>query len=230
MPDAPRALMLFAAGLGTRMAPLTNQRPKPLVEVAGRALIDHALDQAAGQALERIVANTHYRAEQLEAHLAPRGVITLRETELLDTGGGLKNALPLLPGGAVFTLNTDAVWTGPSPLATLARHWNPARMDALLILVPHHRAHGHVGDGDFALAGDGRLRRSGDHVFGGAQIIARRVVEAVPARVFSLNRLWDSLAARGRLHGVVHPGGWCDVGRPDCIARAEALLTGKPDD
>lgn len=224
MPDAPRALMLFAAGLGTRMAPLTRRRPKPLVEVAGKPLIDHALDQAAGLGLAPILANTHYLAPMLEAHLAPRGVITLREAELLDTGGGLKNALPQLPGEAVFTLNTDAVWTGPSPLATLAAHWDSRRMDALLILVPRDRALGHAGAGDFALEGEGRLARGGGFVYGGAQIIARAAVEAVEGRVFSLNRVWDALAAKGRLCGVIHPGGWCDVGRPQSIALAEALL------
>lgn len=233
-PTTPRALMLFAAGFGTRMAPLTRTRPKPLIPVAGRALIDHALDQATGMGLARIVANTHHLAEQVEAHLAPRGVRTVRETpDILDTGGGLRNALDLLEAGepeaSVFTLNTDAVWTGPSPLRTLADAWDPQRMDALLMLVAPERAVGRSGPGDFARDAQGRLSRGGPFTYAGAQIIRAEAVRAVPERVFSLNRVWDALAARGRLFGVVHPGAWCEVGHPGAIAPAEALLRGVAD-
>ena len=128
--------MLFAAGFGTRMGELTRSRPKPLIPVAGRALLDHALDLAAGAGLSRQVVNAHYLAEQVVAHLDGRGIPVAVETpEILDTGGGLRAALPLLGPGPVFTLNTDAVWTGPNPLVTLAGAWDPARMDALLLLM-----------------------------------------------------------------------------------------------
>lgn len=219
--------MLFAAGFGTRMRPLTATRPKPLVEVAGRPLIDHALDLAHRAGIRRIVANLHYRAEMLEAHLQGSGVVTVTEhPDILDTGGGLRNALPLLGDGPVLTLNTDAVWTGPNPLATLRETWRPGEMDALLLLVPKDAATGHAGPGDFLMDGAGRLSRGPGLVFGGAQIVEPAAVETVSDRVFSLNRVWDDAAARGRLFGVVHPGGWCDVGRPASIPVAEALLSG----
>ncbi|MCX7646223.1 MAG: nucleotidyltransferase family protein [Rhodobacteraceae bacterium] len=226
MRNAPRALMIFAAGFGTRMGALTATRPKPLIEVAGRALLDHALALAEGQGLDRIVVNAHYLAEQVAAHLAGRaGVsVAVERPEILDTGGGLRAALPLLGPGPVFTLNSDAVWTGPNPLATLRAAWDPARMDALLLLLPRERAAGHAGPGDFVRAAGGALARGPGLVYSGAQIVNPGRLAAVPDRAFSLNRLWDALIPEGRLHGVVHPGGWCDVGRPESIPLAEALL------
>lgn len=220
-------LMLFAAGFGTRMGPLTADRPKPLVPVAGRALIDHALAIADdSQVVTRTVVNLHYRADQIRAHLAARSDIALSpETpEILDTGGGLRQALPQLGAGPVATLNTDAVWTGPNPLAALAAAWDPARMDALLLLVPPERALGHSGRGDFTMDAEGRLTRAPGHVYTGAQILSTDLLALVPDPVFSLNRVWDIAEKRGRLFGLVHAGGWCDVGRPDCIPIAEAML------
>ncbi|PTW50559.1 nucleotidyltransferase family protein [Rhodovulum kholense] len=227
----PTALMLFAAGFGTRMRPLTDDRPKPLIEVAGRPLIDHALALAEGAGLNRIVVNAHYRAGQIESHLAGRhGIAVLREDpQILDTGGGLRHALPLLGEGPVFTLNSDAVWTGPNPLATLAAAWDPARMDGLLLLIPRGRATGHAGTGDFLTDADGRLTRGPGAVYSGAQILRTDGLAEIPEPVFSLNRLWDRMLAEGRLFGVLHPGGWCDVGHPDGIAEAEALLAGQGD-
>lgn len=228
MRTPPAALMLYAAGLGTRMRPLTDDRPKPLVTVAGRALIDHALALVPDGL--RVVANSHYRATQLAAHLAGRGIAISHEPVLLDTGGGLAAALPLLDADPIYTLNTDAVWTGPGPLATLAAAWDAARMDALLLVVPQDRATGHAGAGDFRLHPDGRLQRgpgvAADRVYTGAQILTPRLIEPDDGAVFSNNLLWNRAAARGRLFGVVHPGGWCDVGRPDSIPLAEALLHG----
>jgi MurNAc alpha-1-phosphate uridylyltransferase len=226
MRNCPDALMIFAAGFGTRMGALTARRPKPLVEVAGRTLLDHALALAEGQGIARIAVNAHYHAEQIAAHLARRpGVTVLTEApEILDTGGGLAAALPALGEGPVFTLNSDAVWTGPNPLAALRAAWDPGRMDALLLLVPPDRARGHSGAGDFRLAADGRLSRGGGLVYSGAQIVNPSRLAEIPDRVFSLNRLWDRLIAEGRLYGVVHEGGWCDVGRPEAIPLAEALL------
>ena len=224
MRAAPDALMLFAAGFGTRMGALTADRPKPLIPVAGRALIDHALDLAQGAGVARIVANTHYRAEQMAAHLAGRGILLSHEDEILETGGGLRKALPLLGQGPVFTLNTDAVWTGPNPVAQLRAAWDGAAMGALLALVPPERASGHGGKGDFSLSPDGRIRRGGDYVYTGAQIVDPDGLEAIEGAAFSLNRHWDRLIGAGRAFGMVHAGGWCDVGRPESIALAERML------
>jgi len=225
----PAALMLYAAGFGTRMGALTADRPKPLIPVAGRALIDHAL--ALVPPGLRVVVNTHYRADQIAAHVAGRGLLLSHEPDLLETGGGLRAALPLLDADPVYTLNTDAVWTGPNPLDTLAAAWDGVRMDALLLLVPPGRATGHTGRGDFAMAGDGALSRGPGFVptvvYTGAQIISPRLLDTVPDRIFSSNRLWDAAEARGRLFGVLHPGGWCDVGQPGSLPLAEALLAGQ---
>ena len=222
--------MLFAAGFGTRMGELTRSRPKPLIPVAGRALLDHALDLAAGAGISRQVVNAHYLAEQVVAHLDGRGIPVAVETpEILDTGGGLRAALPLLGPGPVFTLNTDAVWTGPNPLVTLAGAWDPARMDALLLLIPADRAQGHSGAGDFTLAEDGQIARGPGFVYSGAQIVDPAGLAQISDAVFSLNRLWDRIGRAGRLYGAVHRGGWCDVGRPAGIAVAEAMLADPPD-
>ncbi|PZX18989.1 MurNAc alpha-1-phosphate uridylyltransferase [Palleronia aestuarii] len=216
-------LMIFAAGFGSRMGALTRDRPKPMVDVAGRPLIDHALALANGAGIARIVVNTHYRPEPLERHLADRGVMISREEpEILDTGGGLRQALPLLGAETVYTLNSDIVWTGPNPLAALARHWRPG-MGALMMLAEPGRIHGRDGPGDFARAADGRLTRGGDLVYTGAQIIDASAIHAVSERVFSVARLWDEFAANGRLFGIVHPGHWVDAGHPGGIAAAEAL-------
>lgn len=228
MRPAPHALMLFAAGLGTRMGALTRSRPKPLIEVAGRPLIDHALTLARQVPLRRIVVNTHYLGDQITAHLAERPDVALSPEEtLLDTGGGLRAALPLLGTGPVFTLNPDAIWTGPNPLQTLGAGWSRGApgMEALLLLVPRVRAQAHAGQGDFALGPDGRITRGGDLVYTGAQILCPEGLTLITEKIFSLNLLWDSIAARGGLYGVVHPGGWCDVGHPAGINTAEAMLT-----
>lgn len=222
----PRAAMIFAAGLGTRMGALTRDRPKPLIPVAGRPLIDQALDFAREAGADPIVVNAHWKAEQIRAHLAGTPVLVADETErLLDTGGGLKAALPLLGPGPVWTCNSDAAWRGPNPLLALAQAWRPG-MEALLLLIPCERALGHVG-GDFDLDATGRLARGGALVYTGAQILRTEGLSEVSDPVFSLNRLWDRAAARGGLHGLVYDGAWCDVGRPENIALAEAVLRGE---
>jgi MurNAc alpha-1-phosphate uridylyltransferase len=223
--------MVFAAGLGTRMGALTRDRPKPLLEVAGKPLIAHALDLARDAGVPRAVVNTHAHADQMQAWLvahAPQ-VIVSHEPVLLETGGGLKQAAPLLGPGAAYTLNADMVWRGGNPLATLAAAWDGARMDALLCLIPRAAAVGHGGPGDFFLGECGRLIRRGDapaadFVYTGAQILDLAAMEEFPHGVYSLNKVWDALLARGRLCGVVHPGGWVDVGRPEGLALAEAEL------
>ena len=223
----PAPVMLFAAGFGTRMGVLTRDRPKPLVEVAGKPLIDHALDLIEAAGAPRTVANLHYKADMLEAHLSPRGVaLSLEHPDILDTGGGLKAALPLLGSKTVATMNSDAIWAGPNPLTVLAEHWDPARMDALLLCVPLGRAVGRKGGGDFSADDDGHATRGGDLVFGGVQMIRTDVLSDVPDRVFSLNRVWDRLADTGRLSLCTYPGRWCDVGHPEGIALAESLLSG----
>jgi MurNAc alpha-1-phosphate uridylyltransferase len=229
MPQDPDALMLFAAGFGTRMGALTQDRPKPLIPVAGRPLIEHALAIADAAGITRRVVNAHYLADQLAAYLDGRGVaISHEQPDILDTGGGLRAALPLLGDGPVFTMNTDAVWTGPNPLTALYKAWRGDRMQALLMLVPADRAAGHDGPGDFALAPDGRITRGAGYVYTGAQIVDPSGLALIRQTAFSLNRLWDRIAADGGLYGTVHVGGWCDVGHPGGIAEAEAVLTHPP--
>ncbi|WP_092693153.1 nucleotidyltransferase family protein [Tranquillimonas rosea] len=225
MRDHPASLMLFAAGFGTRMGALTADRPKPLVEVAGRPLIDHALALTDIGPVRTRVMNVHYRADQLIDHVADRPVTVTHETpDILDTGGGLRNALPALGEGPVFTLNSDAVWSGPNPLSALAAAWDPARMEALLMLVPADRARGHAGTGDFDIDARGRLTRGGPLTYTGAQIIRPDRLSQVKQDVFSLNVIWRQMEAVGTLFGLVHPGGWCDVGHPGGITEAEAML------
>ncbi|MTE00678.1 NTP transferase domain-containing protein [Paracoccus sp. YIM 132242] len=218
--------MIFAAGLGTRMRPLTDTCPKPLIPVAGRTLLDRALDLGRDAGAGRIVVNTHYLGNRIAAHLAGQDVAISDEPgTILDTGGGLRQALPLLGQGPVMTLNPDVVWTGPNPLTALNAAWRED-MEALLMLVPLARATARQGAGDFAMDTQGRISRWGDHVYGGAQIIRPDRLAQIPDRVFSLNHLWDLLIADGRAHGIVHPGGWCDVGYPDAIPLAERMLHG----
>lgn len=225
MRQRPDALMLFAAGFGTRMGALTQACPKPLIKVAGRPLLDHALDLARAAQVGRIVANVHYLPDQITAYLAGQQVLISDESDrILETGGGLRKALNLLGDGPVMTLNTDAVWTGPNVITQLRAAWQDDRMSALLALVPVDRALGHSGSGDFSMAPDGRISRGAGYVYTGAQIVNPAGIETIPQDIFSLNLLWDRMISEGRVYGYVHPGGWCDVGRPDCIPLAEAIL------
>jgi N-acetyl-alpha-D-muramate 1-phosphate uridylyltransferase len=221
----PQAVMLFAAGFGTRMGALTADRPKPLIPVAGRALIDHALDLVTEAGIERRVANLHYMPEMLAQHLEGRGIGLSHEVpDILETGGGLRHALPLLGRGPVFTLNTDAVWKGPNPLVLARELWDPARMDALLVCIPPQLAMGHAGKGDFTRDAHGRLTRGPGLIYGGAQIIKTDGLSKIGAAAFSLNLLWDRMLSEGRLFGLVYPGQWCDVGHPEGIAMAERMI------
>lgn len=217
-------VMIFAAGRGTRMAPLTDKMPKPLIPVAGRSLLDRALDLVADAGLGPVVVNTHYLGDQIRDHLAGRDVAISDEPVLLETGGGLRKALPLLGQGPVVTLNPDVIWTGTNPLVELLQAWDAARMDALLALVPLAQTHGRVGGGDFSADDGGRLTRKGDLVYGGAQIIKPDLLLDIVDDIFSLNKLWDIHMVQGRAFGMIHSGAWCDVGRPDCIPLAEGLL------
>jgi len=225
MRDTPDALMLFAAGFGTRMGALTAERPKPMVEVAGKPLIDHALEQVRGHGVPTVVANLHYKPQPLIDHLAGSGVQFSHETpDILDTGGGLRAALPLLSDEPVFTMNTDAVWHGPNPLDELAKAWNPAKMDALLLCLPRENAVGHKGTGDFVIDSEGRATRGHGHVYSGLQILKTELLHEIQEDVFSLNLLWNRMLKAGRLYATAYPGQWCDVGHPEGIALAEEML------
>lgn len=215
--------MIFAAGFGTRMGALGLDRPKALIPLAGRPLLDHALDIARAEA-DRIVVNTHYRADKVHDHLNGTDVLISHEAEpILETGGGLRAARPLLGSDPVFTLNPDAAWRGPNPLGVLRAAWR-GDMEALLLLVTQDQAVGHKRSGDFALGADGRLIRGGALTFTGAQRLRTDRLDAVEAQAFSLNLLWDLMAADGGLYGVIYPGRWCDVGYPEAIPLAEAML------
>ncbi|WP_375687935.1 nucleotidyltransferase family protein [Pseudooceanicola sp. LIPI14-2-Ac024] len=220
----PDSLMIFAAGFGTRMGALTAQRPKPLIEVAGRPLIDHALDWADDAGLGRVVVNTHYLGDQIADHLRGRDVAISHEPAILETGGGLRQALPLLGDGPVMTLNPDTLWTGPNPLTLLRAAWDPVRMDALLLCLEPESTRGRSGPGDFTLSPDGLLTRGGPVVYGGAHILKPEGLHEIAEDAFSLNVLWNRMIAAGRLHGLIYPGTWCDVGRPEGIALAEEML------
>jgi len=223
----PTAALFFAAGFGTRMGPLTRNRPKPLIRVGQTTLLDHALNLGQRHGLARRVVNTHYLAPMIADHLAGRDVlISDEQPEILETGGGLRHARPLLGPGPVFTMNTDAVWSGPNPFDVLAAGWEPQEMDALLLLIAPDRALGHRGAGDFLRAPDGQITRGPGLIYTGAQILRPDGLGAIDQPSFSLNLLWDRMFETGRIYGIPYPGRWCDVGRPEAIPLAETLLEG----
>jgi len=227
--------MVLAAGLGLRMRPLTDNTPKPLVTVGGKALIDHVLDRVAAAGVEIAVVNVHYLADQIERHLAgrraPRIVISNERSELLDTGGVVVKALPSLGTAPFFHLNADTIWIdGVKPnLVRLAEIFDAARMDALLLLAAASSSVGYGGRGDFAMAPDGRLRRRLERevvpfVYAGVAILDAALLAGAPPGAFSLNLLLDRAIAAGRLHGLRLDGVWMHVGTPEAIAAAEAAI------
>lgn len=233
----PATAMVMAAGLGKRMRPLTATRPKPLIEVAGRSLIDHVLDRLKAAGVAKAVVNVHYLAGSLETHLSNRvqGIeiaISDERNQLLETGGGVSHALPLIDADPFLVVNADNFWIdGPvDTLRLLASSWDEARMDALLLVVPHARANCHNGRGDFHMDAAGALKRRKPHgvapfVYTGIQILSKRLFEGeIPDGPFSTNILWDRAIAAGRCFGAVHQGLWFDIGRPENIARTEAIL------
>lgn len=235
---APKTAMVLAAGLGTRMRPLTDDRPKALVEVRGRALIDHVLDRLAEAGVERAVVNVHWFADRLEGHLKARGrgpdiAISDERAELLETGGGLKEARPLLGDDPVFVANIDSVWTDRGDaLGDLARLWNADTMDAALLLARREGSIGFEGNGDFFLGGDGRLTFRGDaasapFAYMGVHITRPGYADGGPDGPFSLSPLWRRSAAEGRLFGCVLDGDWMHVGDPQAVVEAEAKLAGE---
>lgn len=228
--------MVLAAGFGTRMRELTENCPKPLLAVAGRPLIDHALDVVAEAGISRAIVNLHYRGEQIRAHLAGRSrpeILFSEEREILDTGGGVTKMLPSLGTWPFAVLNSDAVFKGPeNPIESLAAHWEPERMDGLMLLVPTARAHAYSRAGDFFLAADGaRPERRGRAaeaplVFTGVQILSPAAFTGAPSGAFSLNLIWDRLIADDRLAAVIWGGDWVDVGTPEGLRAADELLMG----
>jgi len=228
--------MVMAAGLGTRMRPLTETLPKPMVRVAGKPLIDHALDRLAEAGIARAVVNVHHFPEAVETHLAgrtaPQVTISDERALLLETGGGMVKARDLLPD-PFFCVNSDNIWVdGPKDaFRELSDAWDAARMDAVLLLVAHTGARNFAGKGDFHMDGRGRLsrRRSGriaPFVFTGIQLVSKRLLRDAPEGPFSTNVLWDRAIGEGRLYGAAFTGQWFEVGSPEAIAPAEAALAG----
>jgi MurNAc alpha-1-phosphate uridylyltransferase len=233
----PSRAMVLAAGLGKRMRPLTTTTPKPLIEVAGKPLLDHMLDRLAEAGIEEAVVNVHYLAGLIESHLSrrrtktPRIVISDERQRLLETGGGVKKALPQLGDAPFLVVNTDDIWAeGPRPnLARLIEYWDPARMDALLLLAPTATSFGYEGRGDFAMDAFGRLRRRRDReicpfVFAGVSILKPSLFADTPEGPFSLNLIFDKAAAAGRLVGLRLEGFWMHVGTPSAVAGADTRL------
>ncbi len=219
------AAMIFAAGFGTRMGALTADRPKPLLELNGRALIDHTLDHVRAFGPRRIVVNAHYHADQIQAHFRNTDVrVTTEQGEILDTGGGLKAALPILETDVAITLNSDTLWLGGNPITALAQHWDPDRMDALLLCVPPELAMGRNGAGDFSIAPNGEIRRGGRYTYASVQIMKTAALAEIGENVFSLNVVWDMLIARRRAYGLAYDAPWYDIGNQDSFYAAAADL------
>ena len=234
MTAPPRSAMVLAAGLGTRLRPVTETIPKPLVEINGRPLIDHALDRLTSAGVERVVINVHYKAQMMAEHLARRDhprIELSEETELLDTGGGVVQALPLL-GEAFFVVNGDVFWLDNKDpaLLRLAAAFDPAAVDGVILLQPTVTAVGYDGSGDYFLdvRGSPRRRREREvapYLFAGVQLLHRRLFDDAPGRVFSLVRLFDRAEAAGRLSAIAHDGEWYHVGTPEGLAMTRERLT-----
>ena len=234
--EVPGTAMVMAAGLGKRMRPLTETKPKPLVELAGKPLIDHVLDRLHAAGVVKLVVNVHYLADVMEAHLAAKAgqfdiSISDERDLLLETGGGLVKAAPMIDCDPFLVVNSDNFWIdGPADgLRLLASGWDDEKMDALLLLVPQARAGNHRGQGDFRMDRFGRLRRRArsrvaPYVFTGIQMISKRLLEGAPEGPFSTNILWDRAIEAERCFGLVHQGLWFDVGTPRSIIDTEAAL------
>ena len=234
--EVPKTAMVLAAGLGKRMRPLTATKPKPLIEVAGRSLLDHILDRLRNSGVQQVVVNVHYLADAIETHLARRAdgldiIISDERPKLLETGGGLVRAAALIDCDPFIAVNSDNLWIdGPADtLRLMASQWDDEKMDALLLLVPHARAFNHSGMGDFHMDRAGRLRRRershvAPFVYTGIQIVSKRLLRDAPDGPFSANLLWDRAMGEGRCFGAVHQGLWFDVGTPQFIQLTETAL------
>lgn len=235
MGDLGSRAMVLAAGFGQRMRPLTLARPKPLVEVAGKPLIGYGFDRLRAAGVETAVVNVHYLAGQIEAwakrQSSPRIVISDERAEILDTGGGVARALPLLGEAPFFVINSDSFWVddGAPALDRLRAAWDDETMDCLILLSPLDRTVGYDGKGDFVRGVDGRLARRADSTgaplaYIGGYLVHPRLFESAPEGAFSMNTLWNRAIAQGRLFGIEHTGRWLHVGTPDAIGLAEAAL------
>lgn len=231
----PTTAMVLAAGLGMRMRPLTLDLPKPLIKVAGKALLDWTLDMAAASGVAKAVINVHHLGDKIISHTArrPRPTVLISdETDrLLDTGGGIVKALPVLGDAPFFVFNGDGILTdGATPLLRrLTEAWNPDQLDVLMLVHPRESAHGFDGAGDFFMSGDGRLRRRGPalsapFVYAGAYIVHPRILAGEKPEPFSMNRVWDKAIANDRMAALVHDGAWFHVGTPEAVANTEILL------
>jgi MurNAc alpha-1-phosphate uridylyltransferase len=227
--------MVLAAGMGTRMRPLTDTIPKPLVRLKGKPLIDHVLDRIAAAGIEHAIVNVHHYADKLEAHLAgrkrPRITISDERGVLLDTGGGVVKALPKLGPNPFLIHNSDSVWIEGigSNLARLIAAWDPSRMDSLMLVAIGATSLGYEGHGDFNMTPNGLIARRTEHreapfVFTGVSIAHPRLFEGAPQGRFSLNALWDRAIERGRLYGVRLDGMWMHVGTPEAVQEAEKWI------
>ncbi|MFM9942811.1 MAG: nucleotidyltransferase family protein [Hyphomicrobiaceae bacterium] len=235
MSTIPETAFVLAAGLGTRMRPLTDRLPKPLVPVAGRALIDHVLDRIGAAGIARAVVNVHYMADAIEAHLAARAapaiVISDERGQLLETGGGVRKALPLLGERPFLVHNSDSIWIEPGVqnLSRLFAAFDADRMDALLLLADRTTSLGYSGRGDFDVRDDGAVARPAagvtvPYVFAGVSMASPRLLRETPDGAFSLNRVWDRAMAEGRLRGITLAGTWMHVGDPAAVAAAERCM------
>lgn len=231
----PRTAFVLAAGLGKRMRPLTDACPKPLVRLAGKPLLDYALDNLAAAGITRAIVNVHYLADQIEQHVAHRAqpsiTISDERQQLLETGGGIVKALSLLGHTPFVVHNSDTLWIdhGASNLQRLIDAWQPDVMDSLMLLAPTEGSLGYSGNGDFHRATDGSLtrRKPGEHaayVFAGVSIIHPELFAGEPEEPFSLNRIWDRSIANGRVYGIVLDGLWMHVGTPEALHEAEAVM------
>lgn len=225
MSDTPNSILIFAAGFGARMGELTANKPKPLVPVSGKPMINHAIEITRNAGISKITVNLHYKHQMLTDHLSGQNIqFSIETPNILDTGGGLRQALPLTGEGAILTLNPDAIWVGENPISMLLSAWDPIKMDALLMLVPPENADEHTGKGDFLLRSDGQLDRGQGLVYSGAQIIKTDLLKEIQQPVFSLNLLWDIIGKNKTLFGLSYTGKWCDVGTQQGVLAAEKVL------
>ncbi len=241
MQSVPQTAIVLAAGFGTRLKPITDHTPKPLIPVAGRTLLDRCLDRLAETGVRRAIVNIHWLGSQIREHLKSRRdleIVISDETDLLlETGGGIAKALPLLGETPFIAVNADLIWRddgGETAIQRLAASFDPSNMDGILLLQPRESADGHGGPGDFFREADGKLRRRGTqvsapYVYTGVQILQPALFRDAPTGAFSLNTLYDRAIAAGRLYGIVHHGSWMDVGTHDGLKHAEAMLHGARD-
>ena len=231
MTETIDTVLIFAAGFGTRMLPLTATKPKPLILVNGKALLDHSIDLAINGHVNHIFINTHYLSKQIEKHLETYKNVQIKfeSPHILDTGGGLKAISPNLKKSPIFTSNVDCIWKGCNPFKILHQHWSAEKMDALLLLIPIKKSVGYSGRGDFKINDAGLVGRDTESglVYSGIQIIKHEICLDNKKKIFSLNEIWDTLIKKEKLYGVLYNGVWADVGTSENIKLAEDIINTK---